>query len=788
MMDETLRVLEFDKIIALLASFTATGPGRERALALRPELSPEQVAVSLAQIDEAVILHAEQGVAPVGGSRDLRPSLVRLRAEGTWLPPAELLDVFCSIEAARDCRRYFGGRERAPLLGEQARALFDLKALGQEIRQSIGDRGEILDSASFELGDIRHQLMQLRGRIRRILEQMLLSDSLSGAFQDRLITERGGRYVLPVRADHRGQVRGFIHDESASGQTLYVEPTAVLELNNELQSLQRLEKREEERILRRLSAAVRSAAAELAANQQVLAGLDFIAAAARFSRLSKGVAPLLSDEPRVELRGARHPLLLFNPDGSARQGEAVPVDLLLGKGSEVLVISGPNTGGKTVALKTLGLLLLMVQAGLHIPCAECSKVYLFGRVFADIGDEQSIEANLSTFSGHLVRIGRILAGADERSLVLLDEAGTGTDPAEGGALALAVLDELRERGSRVVVTTHLNLVKSYAHMQQGVENAAVEFDSRTLAPTYRLHYGIPGASSAFTIARRLGIPEGVLERAGSYLGDGEREGLNLIEKLNALRKEAEQDRQEASALLESARQERRKRRALLEEIEERKRTILEKATRRGDQLVRESESRLKALLRQASESAAAPAERARMVTEVRQVRETLAEARPDPKAVGKTPVAVEPGEVLRITSLGVDGEVVRVAGSQIEMSVAGKKLRIPLAGLQQYTPRRFGKKITTRAAVRSSVDRDGFSPRLMLVGKRVDVALPLIDRFIDDALLHGINQLEIVHGTGEGILRRAVREFLASHRAVTSFCSADQAQGGENVTLLELGD
>jgi DNA mismatch repair protein MutS2 len=557
--------------------------------------------------------------------------------------------------------------------------------------------------------------------------------------------------VVPVRADHRGQLKGFVHDESASGQTLFVEPVTVLELNNRLQILRREEQREEERILRRLSEGVRREAGALAANQAILARLDFLAAAGRFTRQCDGVAPELVAEPLIDLRGARHPLLLFQGDGSPRESGAVPVDLRLGEGQEALVISGPNTGGKTVALKTVGLLLLLVRSGLPIPCGPGSRLHLFERIFADIGDEQSIEANLSTFSGHLSRVRRILAAADGEALVLLDEAGTGTDPAEGGALAMAVLDALRRRGTRVILTTHLNLIKGYAALREGVENAAVEFDEATLAPTYRLHYGIPGASSAFAIARSLGLPEEVLAAAEGYLGTGEREGLSLVEELNRQRRELAAELAEARVLTGRAREERERRRRLLEELEGQKQTILEKARRRGEQTVRESERKLRAVLREARELASTPRDEARLGRELTAVRGELAELRPEPQRRGKSPREVSAGEILRITALGTEGEVTKVLDGAAELSVGGKKLRLPLEQLEQLSPRRFARK-GGRASVRGHIEREGFQPKLLLVGKRLEDALLLLERFLDDALLQGWREVEVVHGSGEGVL------------------------------------
>lgn len=784
MNEETLRVLEYDKVRFLLAQFTMTGPGRESALALLPLADDRMVAESLADVSQMVLVLAD-GRPPIGGCRDLRSALRGLRAAGSWLPPGELLEVLSSIEAARDTRRFLTSRQDVPRLSVLAQGLAPLKELGQELRASLGPRGEILDSASFELGEIRQELQRTRGRIKRMLERLLVDERLAGVFQERIITERGGRYVLPVRADRRGQLKGFVHDESASGQTLFLEPTATLEGNNQLQTLLRDERREEERILRRLSDQVRREAANLAGNQEILARLDFLAAAGHLSRECDGAPPLLSAEPVLELRAARHPLLLLHPDGTRRREPAIPIDLLLGEECDTLVISGPNTGGKTVALKTAGLLVLMARSGLHLPCRPGSRLHLFRRVFADIGDEQSIEANLSTFSGHLTRIRRILEAADADSLVLIDEAGTGTDPAEGGALALAIIDILRGRGARTVVTTHLNLIKGYAHLQAGVENAAVEFDSRTVAPTYRLHYGIPGASNAFTIARLLGLPEELLERAGHHLGKGEREGLELIVELNRLRTVLAGELAEAERLRQEAFHDRERRRRLLHGLEEQQRGLLEKASRRGEERVRAAERLLQELLRRAAESSSAPPERARLAGELQEVRKELADLLPVPHRRGKTPADVRPGEILHVPALNAEGEVVRAARNEVELNLGGKKLRLPLAELEQFAPPRFARR-KKAGKVRSSVERTAVGPRLLLVGERVDDALPRLDRFLDDALLQGLREVEVVHGTGQGILRRAVRDFLAQHREVMAFRPGALGEGGDNVTIVEL--
>ncbi len=784
MSEETPRVLEYDKIIRLLAGNTVTEPGHEQALALQPLTDPRQVAEALAEVAEMTALFDSQGRPPLGGCRDLRPALRRLHADGSWLPAEDLLSVLSSLEAATACRSYFAAQQSAPLLGAQAAGLAGCNSLQREIRASIGSHGEVLDSASFELGDLRQSARHLRGRIRRKLEDMLHAEAFSGVFQDTIVTERNGRYVVPVRADHRGRIKGLIHDESSSGQTLFMEPNSVLEWNNELQALRRAEQREEERILRRLSGLVREQRAVLQHNQSLLARIDLRAAAARFGQACGAVAPHLVDSPMIDLRAARHPLLMFEADGSVDVTRAVPVDLKLGQDRQILVISGPNTGGKSVALKTLGLLVLMVRSGLPIPCHSDSRIFLFPSVQADIGDEQSIEQHLSTFSGHLTRLRRIMQDAGPQTLVLLDELGTGTDPAEGGALAMAMLDHLRAAGARTVATTHLNLIKGYAATQSGVENAAVEFDPETLQPTYRLHYGIPGASQAFAIARRLGLPAEVMARAESYLGDGEKAGLELMEKINAQQHDLELELSEARKLRERASLERDRRKKLLEEFETQRQGLLDKARRRGDQLVREAERKIKALLKEARETGHQVPEQARLAAGVREVREELRQAQ-EPLPQGPVPKTVTVGELLRIPGLRTEGEVVRVQGSDVEMAVQGKKLRIPMTSLEAFRPRRFA----TRAkggAVRGKIQRDGFTPRLMLVGKRVDEALPLLERFVDDALLHDVLELEVVHGSGEGILRKVVREYLAGHREVAGYHAGGLGQGGDNVTLVQL--
>ena len=781
MLEQTLQRLEFNKIAHLLAGFTQTGPGYERALDLHPLPLDSEVLTALSEVAELVTLFETSGLPPIGGLHDLRPVFASLAATGTCLDAETFLVVLSSLETMDTVRNFFLGRTDLQYFLPHVGRLQSCKKLATSIRSSIGSRGEILDSASSELSRIRRSIGSSRQGLRTQLQKMFGDSQLSGAFQDQLVTERNGRYVVPVKADFRGKVKGFVHDASASGQTLFVEPATALEPNNALQQLMLSETAEERRILQALSDSLMVEKDPVLINQEVLVHLDLRCAMARFSSKCGAVVPNLVDEPLIDLRQARHPLLIVGCDEPI---EVVPVDLHLGERNSVLVISGPNTGGKTVALKTVGLLMLMVRAGLPVPCHPDSRLHLFKTVFADIGDDQSIEDHLSTFAGHLTRLRTILDEADAESLVLIDEAGTGTDPAEGAALILAVLDRLRKQGTRALLTTHLNLLKGYAQLRDDVENAAVEFDPATLRPTYRLHYGIPGESSAFTIARHYGIADDVLTCAENYLGEGEQEGRQLIVELNNLVRQLEEEKREISEKLETARQEREKRRHLLQEFEGQKKELLERSLKRGEKMVRDAEQEIQRLLEQAPQAKSVP-EKAGVVAAVKAVGKKLQQEKPETSPALKIPHDVQPGEILQVVGLGVDGVVVRGSAGKIELNVQGKKMRLASAKLGQYAPRRFSAK-KGGPRINRQVERESFQPRLLLVGKRLDAAVAELDRFLDDALLHGIRELEVVHGSGEGILRRAVREQLASHRAVAAFHAAGANSGGENITIVEM--
>ncbi len=781
---DSLVQLEFAKVVELVVGKTQTPYGRALAAGLVPFDDRPRIEEALREAQEAGRLLGEDGPLPLGSGIDLLPHLERLQAEGLSLGPEVLRDVQAALEAAAACRQRLLKTEDVPALQAFALRLTALPELAGEIRSSIGPRAEILDSASFELADLRDGLKGERSRIRRQLEGILQDERLQGVFQENLITDRNGRYVLPVRADHSGRLKGFVHDVSASGQTLYVEPAIALESNNRVQTLVHKIAREEERILARLTASVRKVRHKLSDNQAVLARLDLRQAIARLTVDLDGVVPGLADEPSLDLRDARHPLLVAAARARSAAPAVVPIDLRLPAECHSLIISGPNTGGKTVALKTAGLLVLMVRAGLPVPCAPGSRLFPFAPVMADIGDEQSIEQSLSTFSGHLLRLRNILARADSETLVLMDELGTGTDPGEGSALALAAVDSLRKAGARIMATTHLHVVKGYAQLEADVENAAVEFDPESLQPTYRLHYGIPGASHAFTIARRIGLPEEVLALAADYLGLGEREGVAIIERLQTLRAKLDDELHTAQRLRAAAEEDRRHSRQERTEVAARRQALLEEARQRGVDMLAAAEEKLQALFRQVPAGAVPSRERAALTSALRELHEVLPE--PLPQGPQQVPAEVAVREILYVPELGIEAEVTRIDGDRLELLAGGKKLRQARSALRQYQPRRFAHQHRPVPRVRDRVERRAFLPRLVLVGKRVEEAQALLGRFLDEALLHGELQLEVVHGAGQGVLRTAVRQFLAERREVARFQPAPAEQGGDNVTMVEL--
>lgn len=779
-----LQRLEYPRLRTLLAGQTQSEPGRLLAEQLTPLTEENDVVTALGEVDEAVVLLAEEQSPGLGGCPDIRSIVAQSQAEGSLIDVDGLLKISASLRVMQQCRLWSRSLHGDLLITGIVSGILPLDELQGRLKDAIGPRGELLDSASFVLGDLRYQIRHTRSHIKQQLDQLLNSDQYAACFQERLITQRNGRYVVPLKSDCRGQVKGFIQDESASGQTLYLEPARVLNENNRLQQLLREEQREERRILLQLADLVRASRAVLLENQQLLARLDLRFAAARLSQAYQGCRPQLVRESVVELKQVRHPLLVAH-EGSFNPDKAVAIDLLLPENCRALVISGPNTGGKSVALKTLGLLQLMLRSGLHVPCHADSRVHLYRRMHVDIGDEQSIAESLSTFSGHLLRLREILAQADADTLVLLDEAGSGTDPAEGAALIQAVLDELCHLGAKTLATTHLGQLKHFAHSHPQIANAAVEFDPGTLLPTYRLRYGVPGASSALRTASRLGLPSSVVERAAEYLGQEELDHSALLAQLNSQQQELDQQLQLARQARLKAEAAQQLRHTQLQQLKEKKKDILQRAGRRAEELISSTEAQMKKI-RKAGSQRPSPQQAVEEKARLQTAREQITPFKPKPRRGKTAPVALQPDELVRITALGIEGRVTRVSADMLELLVNGKRMRQPLGAVEQYNPRRFAaaQKPTSRV-VRETEGRQ-VSPQLKLVGQRVEDALALLGPFIDQALLHDLTRIEIIHGAGEGVLRRAIREFLAEQKGISAFYAAPLDQGGDNTTIAEL--
>ena len=782
--DDALERLEYPLLKQQLAGQTQSEPGNRAAEKMRPLTVDDDVVTALDEVGEAVRFLNDGDAPALGGCWSLTELLTKAAAAGQLIAPDELLKISQTLQVTTDCQRWFAHQAGGELLKECAGQITPLPELQRRLKDSIGIRGELLDSASFELGDLRYRIRQTRSRIRQQLDQLLTDENSASYFQERLVTIRNGRYVVPLKSDYRGQVKGYVLDESASGQTLYVEPARVFEANNQLQQLLRDEQREERRILLQLADLVRRDSFDLRTNEIALARIDVRFAAARLARAYQGQRPELVSDSLVELKEVRHPLLMVK-DGRFDAEGVVAVDLLLPADCHALVISGPNTGGKSVALKTLGLMLLMVRSGLYIPCHPDSRLHLYRYLHVDIGDEQSISQSISTFSGHLLKMRSILAAADDRTLVLLDEAGTGTDPAEGAALVQAVLDQLAMQGAKTLLTTHLGQLKLFAHSRHDIYNAAVEFEPQTLLPTYRLRYGIPGASSALTTARRLGLPDTVLKKAEGYLGSQELDQSALLARLNERQQELDREYALARKARIDADASQAMRKQQLSDLKGQRKKILARATAEAEELIGSTEARLKKLRKRAP-GAVTPQQAVADRNELSEAREQLKPFKPKRKRSANVPHELQVGELVKVALLGCEAKVVKTAGSSVELLVNGKRMRQPLSALEQFEPRRFAEHQSRKGQLSRKVVERQVNSKLTLIGQRVEDALQVLDRFIDDALLYNLKQVEVVHGSGTGRLRQGVREFLAKQQGVTAFYAAPAEQGGENITIIEL--
>lgn len=777
--DHSIKVLEFDEIISMLRERTACPLGDEEACLIRPISDLHAIMESQEETTEAKEIIMNDGALPLGGVHDIR-IYVNKAILDSLLQPSELQDIADTLISAKRLKSFIMKRsEQMPRLASITANIGIFTTIEDGIRQSVGINGEIVDSASPELAKIRGKLKAVHAKIIDRLHSIIQSPEYRTMIQDPVVTQRGDRYCIPVKSEFRQQFQGIVHDSSASGATVFIEPASVVDLGNDLKELAVAEKQEIEKILRKLTMLVKSNAEDIFNTTKALGRIDFISAKAILSCDMDACQPKMSIDKKLDLLNARHPLI---------KGNVVPISVQLGFRFNTLLITGPNTGGKTVALKTIGLLTIMAHSGLHIPADDGSMIPVLDSVFADIGDEQSIQQSLSTFSAHMRNIVHIINNVTPKSLVLLDEIGAGTDPEEGAALAKAILDYLRQVGTLTAATTHYGELKEYAFVTDGVENASVEFDIQTLQPTYKLLIGVPGSSNALAIASRLGMPDEIIDSARKMIR-GANSSEDIIRKIEESRRAAVEKEHMAERASKDAEILRSRYEERLDELERIKRELRAQFAEEFDRKIREKIDELDVLL----DEIKAHKDEPKVVHEARQLfKEYINEVDREVNAM-LPPVRAEidenytpqPGDNVRIITLDVDGVLMNnPQDAEAQVMVGSMKVNVPFSAIkpikkqpQERKPERTMHVPEAKAA--------NISPELKLIAQRVEQALVNLDKYLDDAYLAGLPSVRIIHGKGTGRLKKAVWEFLSTHYAVESYHLADSKSGGSGVTIVE---
>ena len=841
-----LRALEFDRIVSVVSGLAVTPTGQVRLAELHPVVEASRVVALQRATSEGTRFLGDHPGFPLRAPSDLEAILDSLAVEGRALESLRLLklgDYLESIEQSRQAIRRVGSA--FPILSQQVDAVASFGSEIADVRRKIEPSGDVADNASPALAQIRERLRRQKQRLRSTLDSFIRGRETAKYLQEQVVTDRNGRHVLMVRAEHRSAIPGIVHGGSTSGASLFVEPLETVEINNDIVALEEQEMEEVQRILLALTDAFRSRPDELERTIEVATALDVIQARARFSLMTGSVEPIIAADGTFELKGARHPLLMRSvnerladrdsgfgtrdseprssnvepripnpeprtPDPGSRTPDPVPVDILLAPPTRILLITGPNTGGKTVALKTAGLLAAMAQSGLHIPVDVGSRLPVFKSLFADIGDEQSISASLSTFSAHITNIVSMDRSLLLPALVLVDEIGAGTDPIEGGALGIAVIDHFRKRGAHLIATTHYDSLKSYASTTEGVAGAAFGFKPETFAPTYRLLYGSPGRSLAIEIAARLGMPASVIASARENLSDREKQLAEHLARvdddLRRLESERRQVARERSALVDTE----RTLRSREESLREREQTYRRRLDAKLDDQLRESrreiDSIIEGLKTKTTELSQQAARRAAASISTGEAGSARADARAALERVvgrlktgtesGRTEAAVpeaqgpiEPGVRVSVGALGLEGVVIDVHGKHAEIDMKGKRLRAPLRDLRAIG--RAGQSERAPAQVKVSVDlqpREGSLSEVNVIGCTVDEAISRVEKFLDESTVSDQQVVRIIHGHGTGQLRRGLAAFLKEHPLVAKFDLAPTNQGGGGVTVVELKD
>ncbi|MEX3744720.1 endonuclease MutS2 [Lysinibacillus xylanilyticus] len=784
--ERALKTLEYDKVRQQVATFCTSSIGKSAIDELVPQTDYEKVVQLLEEMDEGLSILRVKGNVPMGGIFDVRPAARRAQIGG-MLSAIELMEVSSTIRASRILRNFIEDIEseeviEIPHFIAKKDSMPVLTGLQHEINNCIDDNGSVLDSASQTLRSIRQSLRAEEAKVRSKLESLTRGSNASKMLSDTLVTIRNDRFVIPVKQEYRHHYGGIVHDQSSSGQTLFIEPDSVVQANNEIHRLKMKEQAEVERILLALSAMVEEVAPDLFNLVKVLGEIDVILAKGKYGQANKCTMPKMNNDGYIRLVRARHPLLPIET--------AVANDIEFGKDITAVVITGPNTGGKTVTLKTVGLCTLMAQAGLPVPALDGSELAVFKQLFADIGDEQSIEQSLSTFSSHMVNIVDILQKFDHESLVLFDELGAGTDPQEGAALAISILDEVHGRGARVMATTHYPELKAYGYNRPGVANASVEFDIETLSPTYRLLIGVPGRSNAFEISSRLGLPESIIDRAKSFTGTDRHEVESMIASLEATRRQSEDDAERSRELLIESEDLRKELQEKVLAYEERKEALDKKAKEKARKIVDEAKIEAESIIADLREMRK-NADQVVKEHELIEARKRLEEATPlENNKVLKKAAQVKAraqnlvvGDEVKVLSYGQRGTLLeKVSNSEWVVQMGILKMKISDSDLEYIKPEKEPVQRITGVKNRNSQVK----LELDLRGERFEDAIIRTEKYIDDALLANYGRVSIIHGVGTGALRQGIQTYLKKHKRVKSFRFGEAGEGGFGVTVVEL--
>ncbi len=787
---KALDVLEYKKIIALLKEEAGSAMTREIISQLLPYTDIRVISEELRSTTEAVDLIVRKGPLPTGGIHDILSGVEFARKGGT-LTMKQLLQIQYNVSIAGRVISFSKGSDLPPmpLLHSMIELLVAMPRLGEKIDRCILSEDEMSDNASPELHRIRRAIARQNDAIKNKLNQILGAQDNRTYLQDAIVTMRDGRYVIPVKQEHRGRFPGIVHDQSKAGATLFIEPQVIVNLNNELRELEMAEEAEIAKILKELSEAVAEHYHHIKNNQELLLQLDFIMAKGKLSRRMEGEEPSVNLDGVLDIKMGRHPLIPSE--------KVVPINVSVGENYRTLVITGPNTGGKTVTLKTVGLLSMMAQSGLHIPASSQSKIPVYSDIFADIGDEQSIEQSLSTFSSHMKNIVRIVEEADSSCLVLVDELGAGTDPTEGAALAISILETLYKQGATTVATTHYNEIKKYALSTEGVENASMEFNVETLSPTYRLSIGIPGKSNAFEISRKLGLSDALIDRASQLIEGGDIEFEDVIEAIEKDKKQAEAERDEAIAINIAMKKKQEELDKQMAALEKKKEKIIADAREEAREILRdakETAGQVQKELRELSKLESMGERNRRFDKNRRKLREKEEKyAERIIRQVNSNPVSasdIRVGDRVKVLSLDQNGEVLSLPDEKGDLlvKIGIMKANLNLDDLMLINDGTKKKKAPKKASYGSlyKAKSQNVSISINVQGRYLDDAVMEVDKYLDDAYVAGLHEVTVIHGRGEGILKKGLRDMMKNHKHVASFRKGNYNEGGEGVTVVKL--